>query len=177
MFETITGFFTGGGSAIFGGLFGGILRIIPEVFKWLDRKDERKHELAMQDKALEFQKLKGDQVIDEIGAQSQADWDKGAMDALVTAIKGQDKPSGIKWIDGLSKLMRPTITFQWVIVLYPAVIIAQFITLLFGTVDPLTLDKIAKTIPLIFGPDEKAIVAGIINFWFLDRVLKYAKSN
>jgi hypothetical protein len=171
MLETITGLFTGGASTLLGGALGGILRVIPEVFKWLDRKDERKHELSMQDKALEFQKLKGNQVVDEIGAQGQADWDKGAMDALVTAIKGQDTPSGIKWVDSFSKLMRPVITLQWVVILYPAVIMAGFITLLYATTDPITFEKVAKTLPTIFGGDEKAIVAGIINFWFIDRVL------
>jgi len=173
MFETITGFLTGGASTIVGGFLGGVLRLVPEVFKWLDRKDERKHEVAMQDKALEFQKLKGNQVVDEIKAEGDAMWDAGAMDALVAAIKGQDAPSGVKWIDGFSKLMRPAITFQWVIVLYPAVIMAGFITMLFATTEAITFKKVAETLPMIFGESEKAICGGIINFWFLDRVLRH----
>ena len=44
---------------LLGGLMGGLFRLAPEVLKWLDRKGERGHELAMQDKALEFEKLRG----------------------------------------------------------------------------------------------------------------------
>ena len=61
MFEAL-----GGVSTLFGGLLGGIFRIIPEIFKYLDRKNERKHELALQDKMIEFQKLAGSQKIEEI---------------------------------------------------------------------------------------------------------------
>ena len=38
---------------LLGGLLGGTFRLAPEILKWLDRKSERGHELAMQDKALE----------------------------------------------------------------------------------------------------------------------------
>jgi hypothetical protein len=36
--------------ALLGGLLGGAFRLAPELLKWLDRKGERGHELAMQDK-------------------------------------------------------------------------------------------------------------------------------
>jgi hypothetical protein len=175
MLDTVMSFFTGGGSTIIGGFLGGILRIIPEIFKWRDRKDERKHELAMQDKALEFQKLKGNQVVDEIEAKGQAEYDLAGIEALTEAIKGQDKPSGIKWIDGLSHLMRPAITVQWVIVLYPVVIACGLYTMMQDTEGGMTILEFAKGLQSVFGPDEKAIVSGIINFWFLDRVLRGVK--
>ncbi len=175
MLDSVLGAVTGGTSTLIGGAVGGILRLIPEVFKWLDRKDERKHELAMQDKALDFEKLRGSQKIDEIKANAEKEYDTGAINALIEAIKGQDTPSGVRWIDGLSKLMRPIITIQWVVILYPAVIVAGFITLLFATTDQITFKKVAETLPMIFGESEKAICAGIINFWFLDRVLKYRR--
>ena len=44
---------------LLGGLLGGAFRLAHEVLKWLDRKGERDHELAMQDKAIEFEKLRG----------------------------------------------------------------------------------------------------------------------
>ena len=53
---------------LLGGLLGGAFRLAPEILKWLDRKGERGHELAMQDKALEFEKLRGAQRMSEIGA-------------------------------------------------------------------------------------------------------------
>jgi hypothetical protein len=51
-----------------GGLLGGVFRLAPEVLKWLDRKGERGHELAMQEKALEFEKLRGATRMAEISA-------------------------------------------------------------------------------------------------------------
>ena len=53
---------------LLGGLLGGAFRPAPEILKWLDRQGERGHELAMQDKALEFEKLRGAQRMAEIGA-------------------------------------------------------------------------------------------------------------
>ena len=42
---------------LLGGLLGGTFRLAPEILKWIDRKGERGHELAMQDKALEFESV------------------------------------------------------------------------------------------------------------------------
>ena len=151
-------------STLIGGLLGGIFRLLPEILKYLDARNERKHELAMQDKAIEFQRLKGDQRMEEISAQGQQDWNVGALETLRTALQGQDTPSGVKWIDGLSKLMRPLITIQWVVFLYPAVIVCGFIVLVQSGV------SVLQALPAVFGPEEKALVAGILNFWFLGRV-------
>lgn len=167
MIETLLGSLVGIGS-----------RLIPEVLKFLDAKNERKHELDMQDKALEFQRLKGDQRVDEIRAEGDKSWDDASLKALVESIKGQDAIlplSGSKFTDFLisianiaSKLMRPAITFQWVIMLYPAVIVASFIIAVQGGVPAL------EALVNVFGPAEKALVSGIVNFWFLDRILKRA---
>jgi len=151
-------------ATLIGGLLGGIFRLLPEILKYLDARNERKHELAMQDKAIEFQRLKGDQRMEEISAQGQQDWNVGALETLRTALQGQDTPSGVKWIDGLSKLMRPLITIQWVVFLYPAVIVCGFIVLVQSGV------SVLQALPAVFGPEEKALVAGILNFWFLGRV-------
>ena len=59
---------------LLGGLLGGAFRLAPEVLKWLDRTGERSHELAMQDKALEFEKLRGASRMAEIGASADAAW-------------------------------------------------------------------------------------------------------
>lgn len=157
-------------STLLGGLLGGIFRIFPEVLKFFDAKNERAHEILMQDKAIEFQKLKGDQKVEEIMAQGQMTWNEEALETLKTSIQGQFQPSGVKWIDGLSSLIRPLITLQWVIGLYPAVITAGFILSIQQGVPP--LDALIRA----FGPDERALVAGILNFWFLGRVFDRVKT-
>jgi len=35
------------GSGLFGSLFGGLFRLAPELLKYFDKANERKHELAM----------------------------------------------------------------------------------------------------------------------------------
>ena len=74
---------------LLGGLLGGAFRLAPELLKWLDRKGERGHELAMQDKALEFEKLRGAQRMDEIVAGADAAWNVGAIETLREAVRTQ----------------------------------------------------------------------------------------
>jgi hypothetical protein len=150
---------------ILSGIFGGLLRIFPEIIKAWNAKQEMKHELDMQKVAYDFQVLKGNQRMDEISAQGKADWDKGGLDALKAAIEAQSKPSGVKWIDGFNALMRPLITFQWVVLLYPSIIVVTFILLIQGGTGVLPAMQLA------FGPEEKALVAFIVDFWFVGRVL------
>lgn len=154
---------------LLGGILGGVFRVIPEVLKWFDRKDERKHEIAMTDKQIEFEQVRGAQKMAEIEGKAQADWNTGALDALKTAISGQEAPSGVKWIDGFNKLIRPLMAFQWVICLYPAVILAGFILAVQTGTPP--LDALVKS----FGPDEKAFTSAIANFWILNRVFTQVK--
>jgi hypothetical protein len=153
---------------LLGGLLGGVFRVVPEFLKWLDAKDERKHELAMQDKAIEFQKLKGDQVIDEIETQGQADWNTGALDALKESIIGQMAKTGVRWIDGLSSSVRPIVTY-WFMALYCSAKMAIFITAIQNG-SPWT-DAIA----LAWTEADQALWAGILNFWFLGRVFDRIK--
>jgi hypothetical protein len=96
---------------LLGGLLGGAFRLAPEILKWLDRKGERGHELAMQDKALEFEKLRGAQRMSEIGAGADAAWNVGAIETLREAVRTQGEKTGVRWADALSCSVRPVITY------------------------------------------------------------------
>ena len=89
---------------LLGGLLGGAFRLAPEILKWMDRNGERSHELSMQDKALEFEKLRGAQRMSEIGANADAAWNTGAIDALKEAVAAQGQRSGVRWADALSEV-------------------------------------------------------------------------
>lgn len=149
-----------------GTVLGGAFRMAPEILKWLDRKDERKHELSMFDKQLhaDAMKLQASQKL----AETQADERITLADvaAMVEATKAQAVLTGVKWVDAISSLMRPTITFWWVIVLYTAALVAQFWQ--FHTQGVATADVVLR----LWGPDERAIVASIIAFWFVDRSIR-----
>lgn len=151
---------------LFGTLLGGVFRMAPEVLKWLDRKDERKHELNMLDKQIEADRLKleaGQKLAD---TQAEERITLADLQAMIEATKAQAVQTGVKWVDALSGLMRPTITFWWVIVLYTGALVAQFLVLVQQG------DSGVQAILRLWGPDERAIVASIVAFWFVDRSLR-----
>lgn len=154
---------------LLGGLLGGAFRLAPEILKWLDRKGERGHELAMQDKALEFEKLRGAQRMAEIGAAADAAWNTGAIDALKEAVAAQGHQSGVRWVDALSASVRPVITY-WFMGLYCAAKTAAFgaaVTAGAGW---------GEAILHAWTDADQALWAGVLNFWFLGRVFDRVRS-
>ena len=153
--------FISAGSSILGGLLGGAFRLVPELFKFLDAKNERAHELAMQDKQLEFAKLQGDQKIQEAQIQQETVDIAALKDVLVA----QAQPTGFKLIDAINASVRPFMTYL-LLCLYMSVKYTVGYSLYVAGADGVT---IAKT---LYTPDDQALFWGIANFWFLDRVIK-----
>ena len=148
---------------LLGGLLGGAFRLAPELLKWFDRKDERGHELAMQDKALEFEKLRGAQRMAEIGSQSEAAWNTGAIETLREAVRTQGEKTGVRWADALSSSVRPVITY-WFMALYCAAKTAVFAAAVTAGVGW------GAAIVHAWTEADQALWAGVLNFWFLGRV-------
>jgi hypothetical protein len=148
---------------LLGGLLGGAFRLAPEVLKWLDRKGERGHELAMQDKALEFEKVRGVQRMAEIGESAEAAWNTGAIEALKEAVRSQGEKTGVAWADALSSSVRPVITY-WFMALYCAAKTAAFVAAINGG----ALWSVA--VVHAWTEADQALWAGVLNFWFLGRV-------
>lgn len=148
---------------LLGGLLGGAFRLAPELLKWLDRKGERGHELSMQDKALEFEKLRGAQKMAEIGASSDAAWNAGALEALKDAVRGQNEKTGVKWADALSSSVRPVITYL-LVGMYCSVKVATFV----GSVQSGV--GFGESMVASWTEADQALLSGILNFWFISRV-------
>lgn len=148
---------------LLGGLLGGAFRLAPEILKWLDRKGERGHELAMQDKALEFEKIRGAQRMSEIGAGADAAWNVGAIENLREAVRSQGEKTGVRWADALSSSVRPVITY-WFMALYCAAKTA--------TVAAAVTGGAGWGVAILYAWTEadQALWAGVLNFWFLGRV-------
>ena len=154
---------------LLGGLLGGAFRLAPEILKWLDRNGERSHELSMQDKALEFEKLRGAQRMGEIGASAEAAWNTGALEALKEAVSTQGQRSGVRWADALSISVRPVITY-WFMALYCAAKMAAFVAAVSAGAGWGTAIVHAWT------EADQALWAGVLNFWFIGRVFDRVKS-
>ena len=154
---------------LLGGLLGGAFRLAPEILKWMDRNGERSHELAMQDKALEFEKLRGAQRMSEIGAGADAAWNVGAIETLREAVRTQGVTTGVRWADALSISVRPVITY-WFMALYCAAKTAAFAAAVNAGASWGTAILHAWT------EADQALWAGVLNFWFLGRVFDRVRS-
>ena len=154
---------------LLGGLLGGVFRLAPEILKWMDRNGERGHELAMQDKALEFEKIRGAQRMAEIGASADAAWNTGAIDALRDAVRTQGEKTGVWWADALSSSVRPIITY-WLMALYCAAKTVAFAAALNAGAGW------GAAVLAAWSEADQALWAGVLNFWFLGRVFDRGRS-
>jgi hypothetical protein len=151
--------------ALLGSLIGGGLRMVPEVLSFLDKKNERKHELALGDQQYRVAELQfnAEREIKDLDVeQSQF---VSAMAALKEGITAQGQPTGIKWVDAVSSLVRPTIT-TWVFALYSTVKLAQL------HVAQKVYETAPEAIISVWGPDDSAMLSAIVMFWFVGRVWK-----
>jgi len=149
--------------SILGGLLGGIFRLAPEVLKWLDRKDERQHELDMLQKEMEFAKLRAEQAMHTVDAQV----DMAQMDAIGKALEGQATMAVAagKFVAGISALVRPLVTY-WVVALWTGVKIASIVLVYQGG------GTWQEMLMRNWGPDDNAILSMILIFWFVGRALE-----
>ena len=159
MFDVLSG-------GILGSVFGGLFRMAPEVLKFFDKKNERQHELLMFTRQCELETLRGQQKLAEIGAQREAAIDVGVMDAFQSAIEQQAtmvKAAG-GWAASLSASVRPVVTY-WVLFVW------SFIHVWFAWNAWVTGAPPVEVFKIMMSPDFSALLAGTINFWFLDRTL------
>jgi hypothetical protein len=151
---------------LLGSIFGGIFRMAPEVLKWLDKKNEREHELNMFKFQCDLEAQRGAQKLAEIGAQREAAIDVGVMDAFNNAITQQAemvKAAG-GWVASLSASVRPVVTY-WVLFVW------SFIHVWFAWNAWLAGAPATEVFKTMMTPDFSALLSGTINYWFLDRTL------
>lgn len=154
------------GGGVLGSLLGGVFRLAPEVLKWLDKKNERNHEFAMFDRQCVLEQQRGAQKLAEIGAQREAAVDVGVMDAFNAAIQQQTqmvKAAG-GWAASLSASVRPLVTY-WILLIW------SFVHIWFAWMSYRAGMPPEQVFKLAMSADFSALVAGTLNYWFLDRTL------
>jgi hypothetical protein len=159
MFELLSG-------GIFGSLLGGIFRLAPEVLKFLDKKNERGHELEMFNRQCELEAQRGQQRMAEIGAQHEATVDTGVMNAFNAAIESQTEMAKAAggFAASLSASVRPVVTY-WILFVWSCVHLWMGYSSWRTGMDPTEVFK------LMMSADFAALVSGTLNYWFLDRTL------
>jgi hypothetical protein len=151
---------------IFGSLLGGLFRLAPEVLKFLDKKNERGHELEMFNRQCELEAQRGQQKMAEIGAQHEATVDAGVMNAFNAAIESQTEMVKVAggWAASLSASVRPVVTY-WILLVWSCVHLWMAYSSWRTGMEPTEVFK------LMMSADFSALVSGTLNYWFLDRTL------
>ncbi len=153
--------------SLLGSLFGGLFRLAPELLKWLDRKNERAHELAMFRLQTDLEKQRGTFSIEE----KYIDHSTAALDAIQEAFREQSATASAsyKWVSAASALVRPGITYA-IFGLYVAVKVAN-LTYAIDSGAPWRDAIMANWIA-----DDFALLNMVITFWFVGRSIeKYQK--
>lgn len=146
---------------LFGGVLGGLFRMAPEVIKWLDRKNEREHELKMVQAEMEFAKVRGEIAMREAEARMTV----AELDAMSEALKeqGQTARAAGKWVAAVSALVRPMVTY-WFVVLYSVVkIVGMAMAIQSG-------GEWKQVVVTSWSQDDHAMLMLVLTFWFVGRV-------
>lgn len=147
--------------SLLGGIFGGLLRLAPEVIKFFDQKDARRHELSMMDKEFAVAQLK----LEGQMRSAELQVDASRLSAIGDALKGQAEmaKTGGRWVAAISALVRPVVTY-WFVALYSAhklALLAQ------ARIDGGSWQSVFLT---SWGDQDWSIFSMILVFWFVGRV-------
>lgn len=155
-------------SAAVGAIIGALTRAGPELLKFFDRMLDRRHELAMQDKALAH----------EIAVPGRLS-EKSAVDAgqlqdvlsLMREAYAQQFNTGQPWLNAVSVLVRPGATAV-LVVLFVVVKLAEMWAALCSASGTLLLIDAALR---AWTDNDYAIVSAVLSFWFVSRSLEKSK--
>ena len=141
--------------ALLGSLFGFISSMVPEIFKILQDKADKQHELTILQMQIESAKVSADIKREEINSYADATESRAIYRTYNT---------GISWVDALNGTVRPVITYCFFL-LYAYVKFTQYHVI--GSNAPL-----AVYLDIMWNPEDQAIFAGVISFYFGQRAMR-----
>lgn len=142
-------------------LGGGLMRLLPEVFSFLNKKTDNSHELAMLDRQAELEKTREASRRDTMMAQGDIDQTLALLAGQKSALEGQMQKTGYVVVDALNFLVRPLTTYYF-LCLFGAVKLATLVVSL-RAMDP------ALAVIKCWTEDDAGTLAGILGFWFVGR--------
>lgn len=158
-------------------VFGGVFRLLPELFKMIDRNKERQHEREMLDLQIKADQARADADMRKTELQGDVDMNKAELQALIEATKAQAvsfQKTGTPWLDAilvfaeaLSALVRPVLSFWYCIGAYGAYKAASFYLVLSASDI-----KMTDAITQMWTANDHAVMLSIIGFWFVDRAIR-----
>ena len=153
--------------SLFGSLFGGLFRLAPEILKWLDRKDERAHELAMFQHQCEVEKIRGTFKLEEAYVTHSTE----ALNAIQEAFKEQSQTASAsyKWVAAASALVRPGVTY----VLFGLYVAVKCTSIAYSLHQGAMWHDVLR---INWTVEDWAMLNMVLTFWFIGRAIeKYQK--
>ena len=161
MFDLLSG-------GLLGSIFGGLFRLAPEILKFLDKANERKHELSMFQLQTDLEKLRGEFRVEE----KYVDYSIQQLDSIKEAFKEQTETakSAGPIVAAISALVRPGIT--WSLFGMYAAVKAAALVIAFQTGA-----HWAEVVTKVWDEDDFGVFTMCLTFWFVGRSIeKYQKS-
>ena len=161
MFDLLSG-------GLLGSIFGGLFRLAPEILKFLDKANERKHELSMFQLQTDLEKMRGEFRVEE----KYVDYSVQQLDTIKEAFKEQSETAkAAGWfVAAISALVRPGIT--WCLFFMYATVKAAALVLAFQTGANWT-----EVVTQVWDEDDFGVFTMCLTFWFIGRSIeKYQKS-
>jgi hypothetical protein len=122
---------------------------LPSLFKYLNDKNDKAHELAIMQMQMEMAKLEFKEQLEEMNIKA----DVSERATLYTTYK-----TGITWIDAFNGTVRPVVTYLLVL-LYITVKIMQY-NGLHGDIPEF------EKLEILWTQEDHALFAGVISFYF-----------
>ncbi len=146
---------------LFGGLFGGLLRLAPEALKLFDRANERKHELALLSAEMEFARVRGEIEM----RQTEAAMAVEELETIGRAFDEQSRTAtAAGWfVAALSALVRPLITYAFVGAYFAVKLAAYLLAVEQG-------GGWRDVVLSLWTQDDVTILFMVVSFWFVGRV-------
>ncbi len=144
------------------GLLGVFSSALPRLLGFIQTWQDHRHELAMTTLQIQAQRELAAQRLEEVRVQADAAEQAALSAEQVELIKAQARPSGIRWVDAISSLVRPVVTLLFMLD-YLLIKLAQF-TLLWGSGI-----EWQSAVGQMWSETDGAIFMAVITFWFGER--------
>lgn len=161
---------TGGLASLIGGVLGGAFRLGQAFLDAREKQRDRDHELAMLRLNGEQAAAASEQKMREMGLAGDIQLAAAEVQALVDGVRAQanEAMAAGGWAARLSATVRPILTYLLVLLYLGSK--ASAVAAALQAYDPVT------ALGRAYGPEDTAVLASILSFWFLDRAIRKGSS-
>lgn len=136
-------------------IVGFIGSVLPEIVKYFKDANDKKHELAILEKQIEYSQSSANRSLEEIHI---------SRDILEQASLYSTYKTEISWVDAVNGLVRPVLAYSF-FVMYITVKYMQYKAISASAI-------LIEYIEIIWSLDDQAIFAGIISFYYGQRTFQ-----